>query len=198
MLMREHEESQGVRFGRTVIDAVVGELIEQPVQALIYPGNTRGVIGAGPASSLRFAGGPDLERETMELAPIDLGDAVATTAGRLQERGIEAILHAVIVPGLGDTPRPTVVLRALDAALALATESRLSTIALPLLGVNAEAPEAERADTVQDLVDVVVKYVRRPGSRIDRVVFVARFEDDRRLLAAAIARARQRSWTSPA
>jgi O-acetyl-ADP-ribose deacetylase (regulator of RNase III) len=197
-VMSEGNAAQGIRFGRTVIDAVVGELVDQPVQAIIYPANTRGVIGAGPASSVRFAGGPEIERETMELAPLDLGDAVATTAGRLQERGIEAILHAVIVPGLGDSPRPTVVRRALEAALALATESRLRTVGLPLLGVNAEAPLEERSETVSSLVEIVVKYVRRPGSRIDRVIFVSRFEDDLAVLSEAITRARSRWWTSPA
>jgi O-acetyl-ADP-ribose deacetylase (regulator of RNase III) len=196
--MRDEEASRGIRFGRTVIEAVVGDLVEQPVQAIIYPANTRGVIGAGPANSLRFAGGPEIERETMELAPIDLGDAVATTAGRLQARGIDAVLHAVIAPGLGDTPRMPVVLRAVEAALALATESRLRSVALPLLGVNAEAAEADRAVAVQELVDTVVRYVRRPDTRIDLVIFAAVFDDDLELLRTAIAWARQRSWTTPA
>jgi O-acetyl-ADP-ribose deacetylase (regulator of RNase III) len=196
--MRGDEAARGIRFGRTVIEAVVGELTEQPVQAIIYPANTRGVIGAGPANSLRFAGGPEIERETMELAPIDLGDAVATTAGRLQGRGIEAILHAVIAPGLGDDPRMSDILRALEAALALATENRLRAVALPLLGVSAEDSAVQRAGDVQELVDAVVGYVRRPETRIDLVVFVSRFDDDLALLGAAIARARQRSWTSPA
>lgn len=196
--MRDDEASRGIRFGRTILDAVVGELADQPVEAIVYPANTRGVIGAGPASSLRFAAGPEIERETMELAPIDLGEAVATTAGKLQERGVAAILHAVIVPGLGDLPRLSVILRALNAALELATESRLHTVALPLLGINAEAAKVERAEHMQELVDAVVRYVRRPTSRLDRVVFVSRFEDDLPLLNEAISRARQRSWTSPA
>jgi O-acetyl-ADP-ribose deacetylase (regulator of RNase III) len=196
--MRDGEASRGIRFGRTIFDAVVGELAEQPVQAIVYPANTRGVVGAGPASSLRFAAGPEIERETMELAPIDLGDAVATTAGKLQERGVEAILHAVIVPGLGDIPRLPIIVRALDAALELASESRLRTVALPLLGVNPEASADERAEHVQEVVDTVVRHIRRPTNRIDRIIFVSRFEDDLPLLNDAIARARQRSWTSPA
>lgn len=196
--MSDPATSGGVRFGRTVIDAVVGELVEQPVQAIVYPTNTRGVVGAGVASSVRFAGGPEIEREAMELAPIDLGDAVATTAGRLQERGINAVLHAAVVPGMGDQPRMAVVIRALESALALATESRLRTLALPLIGISAEAAIDDRKEGVQALVDAVVKYVRRPNTRIDRIVFVSRFDDDLVLLLEAIGRARQRSWTSPA
>lgn len=196
--MAEREATSGIRFGRTLIDAVVGELVDQPVQAIVYPANSRGVMGAGSASSIRFAGGPDVERAAMELAPIDLGKAVVTTSGRLQEREIEAVIHAVIVPNLGDAPRISIVLRALDSALNAATKARLHTLAMPLLGVSAEAPEEERAEVGQSLVDVIVKYVRRPATRIDRVIIVTRFEDDRAFLFDAIGRARQRLWTSPA
>jgi O-acetyl-ADP-ribose deacetylase (regulator of RNase III) len=196
--MAESEVNAGVRFGGTVIETVVGELIDQPVQALIYPANCRGVMGAGSASSVRLAGGQDVEREIMGLAPLDLGQAAITTAGRLIERHIEAVIHAVIVPSLGDTPRQSVVERALDSALTTATHERMRTLAMPLLGMSAEAPDDERTVFVQSLVDVIVSYVRRPGTRIDRVVIVTRFEDDRSSVFDAINRARQRLWIAPA
>lgn len=196
--MTETDTIGGIRFGRTLIDAVVGELVDQPVQAIICPANSRGVMGAGSASSIRFAAGADVERAVMELAPIDLGESVVTTSGRLQERAIEAVIHAVIMPKLGDAPRWSTVLRALDAALTVATNHRLHTLALPLLGVSAEAPEVERIESGKSLIDVIVRYVRRPATRIDRVIVVTRFEDDRAALLDAIARARQRIWTSPA
>jgi O-acetyl-ADP-ribose deacetylase (regulator of RNase III) len=196
--MSTSDSPNGIRFGRTIIEAVVGELIDQPVQAIIYPANSRGVMGAGSASSVRLAGGQDVERELMELAPLDLGVAAISTAGRLQEREIEAVIHAVIVPNLGDTPRQSVVLRALESALSAATKARMHTLAMPLLGVRSEAPAEERAEHVQSLVDVLVGYIRRPATRIDRVVIVSRFEDDRVALLEAIARARQRLWISHA
>jgi O-acetyl-ADP-ribose deacetylase (regulator of RNase III) len=197
-MMVETETTGGIRFGRTVVDAVVGELIDQPVQAIIYPANSRGIMGAGSANSVRFAGGAEVERAVMELAPLDLGTAVATTSGRLGERAIEAVIHAVLVPNLGDAPRWTVVLRALESALTAATTARLHTLAMPLLGVSAEAPDEERIDAAQGLIDVVVRYIRRPATRIDRVIVVSRFEDDRASLVDAIVRARARIWTSPA
>lgn len=196
--MPTSDSTSGIRFGRTIIDAVVGELIDQPVQAIIYPANTRGVMGAGSASSVRLAGGQDVERELMELAPLDLGAAAVSTAGRLQEREIEAVIHAVIVPNLGDTPRQSVVLRALESALVAATKARLHTLALPLLGVRAEAPAEERADHARSLVDVIVSYIRRPDTRIDRILIVTRFEDDLSTVLDALSRARQRLWISHA
>lgn len=194
--MAETETSGGIRFGRTLIDAVVGDLVDQPVQAIINPANSRGVMGAGSANSIRFAGGAEVERAVMELAPIDLGNAVATTSGRLQERGIEAVIHTVIAPNLGETPRWTVVLRALEAALTVATANRYHTLAMPLLGVSSEASKDERFESGQALVDVIVRYIRRPDTRIDRLVIVTRFEDDRVALLDATGRARQRIWTT--
>jgi O-acetyl-ADP-ribose deacetylase (regulator of RNase III) len=196
--MSDSEVNAGVRFGGMVIETIVGELIDQPVQAIIYPANSRGVMGAGPASSIRLAGGQDVEREIMELAPLDLGQAAITTAGRLIERHIEAVIHAVIVPNLGDAPRQSVVERALESALSTATRERMRSIAMPLLGISAEAPDDERAEIVQSLVDVIVSYVRRPSTHIDRVVIVTRFEDDRNTVLNAINLARQRLWIAPA
>ncbi len=196
--MSETESSDGVRFGRTLIDAVVGELVDQPVEGIIYPANTRGVMGAGPASSVRFAGGLEVEREAMSLAPLDQGKAVVTTSGMLQERGIRSVIHAVIAPGLGDVPKLPIVVRAVESALQMATDQRIHTLSMPLIGISSEASSEERTRVAESLVETVVKYVRRPGARIERVVFACRFGDDQLLLQNAINSARQRSWTTPA
>jgi O-acetyl-ADP-ribose deacetylase (regulator of RNase III) len=191
-------ESSGVRFGRTVVDAVVGELIDQQVEAIIYPANSRGVMGAGPASSVRLVGGPEIERELMACAPIDLGEAVITASGKLSERGVQAIVHAVIAPTLGEAPRPSAIARAIEASLAAASAGRFRELAMPPLGLGAEAPEAERVDAVRALVEAIVRYLRRPDARLNRIVIVTRFDDDRDAVQAALTEARLRLWTSPA
>jgi O-acetyl-ADP-ribose deacetylase (regulator of RNase III) len=193
--MTEPEVTTGTRFGRAVIEAVTGELVDQAVQAIVYPASSRGVMGAGPASSVRTAAGEAVEREAMAQAPIELGDAVATSAGRLQERGIGTIVHAAIVTHLGEPAARTTVRRAIDAALRLAEERRLRRIAIPLLGVSTEAADADRAAAAELLVEAVVTHLRRPGSRLEHVVFVSRFEDDQEHFREAIATARKRTWT---
>lgn len=196
--MAEHATTDGIRFGRTVLDIVAGELAEQPVDAIIYPANSRGVMGAGPAGSLRSAAGSDIEREAMAHAPINLGGAIATSSGKLAERGIGVILHAVVTSSIGEHPTAPAVYRALDAAMKIAGEQKLRSIALPLLGVSAEDPEPERRSLAEGIVDVVVKRLRQRGIRLERVVFVVRFEDDRLMLRSVIQRARDRVWTTSA
>src|SRR4051812_37586153 len=102
MGMTDQAALSGTRFGRAVIEALVGELVEQPVQAIVYPTNTRGVMGAGPSGSVRTAAGPEIEREAMSQAPIALGSAIATSPGKLADHGVEVILHAAVTPAIGE------------------------------------------------------------------------------------------------
>jgi O-acetyl-ADP-ribose deacetylase len=197
--MSEHAAStNGIRFGRTVLDVVDGELADQRVDAIVYPANSRGVMGAGAAGSLRSAAGPEVEREAMAHAPLNLGGAIATSPGKLAERGVSVILHAAVTASIGEHSVPQSVYRGLDAALKLAVDLKLRSLALPLLGASAEDPESERRALSEGIVDVIVKRLRQRGVRLERIVFVVRFEDDREMLQKVIQRARDRVWTTSA
>jgi O-acetyl-ADP-ribose deacetylase (regulator of RNase III) len=196
--MSEHAAFNGIRFGRTVLDVVVGDLADQTVDAIVYPANSRGVMGAGSAGSLRSAAGPEVEREAMAQAPLDLGGAIATSSGKLAERGVSVLLHAVVLAAIGEHSVPQAVYRGLDAALKIAIDLKIRSIALPLLGASAEDPESERRALSEGIVDVVVKRLRQRGIRLERVLFVVRFEDDREMLVSVIQRARDRVWTTSA
>ena len=194
--MAETETTRAVRFGRTVVHPATGDLIDQPVQAIVYAANSRGVMGAGPSGSVRLVGGQEIEREAMEAAPFDLGTAFVTGPGRLAERGIEAIIHAVVAPLLGESAELPEVRRALEASLREVDARRYHSLAMPLLGVRAEATIAERTDIVEALVEELVAHLRRGGSRLESVIIVSRFADDLAMILDTLARARQRSWTN--
>jgi O-acetyl-ADP-ribose deacetylase (regulator of RNase III) len=194
MPMTETSVGTSVRFGRTTLVALRGELIEQPVEAIVIAANQRGVIGTGAAGAVRVAGGPAIEREAMEQAPLALGGAVATTSGKLAERGISLIVHAVVTERLAEASTLDLVRRAMVAALALAEERRVRSLAVPAVG-SGSGPQQLRTDAVVEaVVDETIAHLRRTQTRLDRVVFVARDEDDVAAFAEAITRGRERSW----
>lgn len=193
--MSSKSPSQGVRFGRTLLIAGVGEVIDQPVQAVVYAANQRGVMGAGPAGSIRSTGGPEVEREAMVRAPLELGTAVMTGSGHLAERGISAVLHAVVIPTLGESARLGTIERAVTATLRAADRGKIRSIAMPLLGSSANALDHERQAAAEQVVDATVAYLRREPSRLERIVVVSRFEDDVTMVNSVIQRARERSWS---
>lgn len=182
------------RFGRTLLTAVLGDPLDQPVDALVLAANQRGVMGAGIAGAVRLAGGPEVEREAMALAPVVLGGAVATTAGKLAERGISTIIHAVVSEQLAAPSTVDAIRRATISLLRLADELRLRSVAIPPIGGGKGPSQLPVGLAVDAIVDETIAHLRRSGTRLDRIVFVSRHMDDVRAFAEAIAHGRERSW----
>jgi O-acetyl-ADP-ribose deacetylase len=195
MTSQQSPREEGIRFGRTVISVAVGELVDQPVEAIVTAGNQRAMFAAGPSSALWSAAGGAVERELRSHAPFEIGNAVATGSGRLAERGIQHILHVIIATGLGEPPKRLEIPHALREALELATKLRVRSIALPMLGTTAGAPRDDRLDAARVVIETFVAQLRTRPHRIERGILVSRFEDDRAPLQELLARARERLWT---
>jgi len=193
--MSDESRTQAVRFGRTLLVAGFGEVIDQPVQAVVYAANKRGVMGAGPAGSIRTTGGPEVEREAMSHAPLELGTAVMTGSGHLADRGIAAVIHAAVVPSLGESARMGTIERAVTATLRAADRGKIRSVAMPLLGASADALEHDRKAAAEQVIDATVAYLRRESSRLERIFVVSRFQDDVTMVNEVIQRARDRSWS---
>ncbi len=186
-----------MRFGRTWVLAVVGDLLEQPVEAIVYPANRRGVMGALPGPGFvgfRSLGGSEIEREAMAHAPLDLGTALVTSAPGLEERGISAVIHAVVHRALGEAPRAEDVRRAIAAIVAAIDRDRLHSVAIPLLGVEGAAVRDEPEPVITAIVDELIGCLRRMPARLDLIVIACRFQDHAALVRTALARARERLW----
>ncbi len=196
--VNEVDDRPAFRFGRTLVSVAVGDLLGQEAEVIVVAANRRGVLGplATPGlSGLRSLGGSEIEREAMSLAPLELGTAVMTGASGLEERGIRAVVHAVIHPALGERARIEDVRRAVPAALTAATKSRLRSVAMPLLGVESLAAKADVDAMVAAVVDEVVGSLRRAIPRVDRLTIVCRFDEHADAVEAALAKARERVWT---
>jgi len=196
--MSEDDLRPEFRFGRTIVSVATGDLLSQEAEGVVIAANRRGVMGplATPGlAPLRSLGGSEIEREAMRRAPLDLGTAIVTGAAGLEERGIRNLIHAVVHPALGQPARIDDIRRAVPAALAAASERRLRTVAMPLLGVESLSAPADVEDGMTALVDELVASLRRSMPRLDRVTIVCRFSEQADAVQVALARARERVWT---
>lgn len=186
-----------LRFGRTIVAVVTGNLLDQGAEAIVLAANPRGVLGplATPGlTGLRSLGGSEIEREAMAQAPLELGATVTTGAAGLEERGVQTVIHAVVHPALGQRARVEHVRRATPAILAAATRQRARTIAMPLLGIESLAAPADVEVMIGTLVNELVGAMRRSYPRVDRVTIVCRFAEQATLVETALATARERAW----
>lgn len=109
-----------------------GDIAAVEVDAVANAANDALWMGAGVAGALKRAGGDDIEREAMAQGPIELGSAVATTAGRLPARWV---IHGAV---MGEDLRTNadLVRRTTRSCLALADELGCRSLALPAFGTG--------------------------------------------------------------
>ena len=88
--------------------------------------------GCGVAGALKRVGGPEIEAEAMTKGPIPVGEAVATTAGRLPAR---YVIHAAVMGQDLQTDAEKIKLATRNSLLC-ADELGLKTIAFPALGTG--------------------------------------------------------------
>src|SRR5256885_9126381 len=76
------------------LDIQQADVTRLEVDAITNAANTQLKHGGGVAAAISRAGGPAVQRESTEKAPIGLGDAVETTAGDMPAR---YVIHAAAI-----------------------------------------------------------------------------------------------------
>lgn len=186
-------QEPGVRFGRTLVIPSDDSIFNHNVEVIVSPANRRGVMGVGTAGLIRLQGSAEVEREAMALAPLAMGHAVVTTAGKLADRGTKAIVHAVISDALGAPIREDVVRKATTASLQAADRYRIRSVAFPPLGSGPGSARFSNDTVFLMMIEEIAAHLRRFTSRLDRIVLVCRDEREMRELEHALAEAR-RVW----
>ncbi|RDH79165.1 hypothetical protein DVS77_06855 [Mycolicibacterium moriokaense] len=147
------------------------------VDAITNAANTQLRHGGGVAAAISRAGGPDVQRESDEKAPIGLGEAVATTAGEMPARHV---IHAATMEPGGPTSAETIE-RATRSTLRLADDLGCRSLALVAFGTGVGGFPLERA------AQLMVGAVRRHQPRtLTTVIFAVHGDDAERAFKAAV------------
>ena len=109
-----------------------GDIATIEADAIANAANDELWMGAGVAGALKRAGGVEIEREAMAQGPIELGTAVATTAGRLEARHV---IHGAVM-GQDLRTNDGLVRRTTRSCLELADELGCRSLALPAFGTG--------------------------------------------------------------
>ena len=115
---------------------VRGNLLEEPVDAIVNAANGQLAHGGGVARVISRAAGPDLQRESDRLVaehgPAPTGSAVVTTPGKLPFKGV---IHAV-GPRNGEGDEEAKLVQALGAAFQRAREHGWQSVSFPAVSAG--------------------------------------------------------------
>ncbi len=146
------------------VEVEQADITKLEVDAIANAANTQLRHGGGVAAAISRAGGPEVQRESDERAPVGLGDVATTTAGEMPSRWV---IHAATME-LGGPTSGEIIRRATASTLAAAEELGAKSLALVAFGTGVGGFPLDEAARIE------VEEVRRhldSGSRLERVVF---------------------------
>ena len=146
------------------LEAREADITKLEVDAIANAANTELRHAGGVAAAIVRAGGPEVQEQSLDKAPIGLGEAIETTAGRMPARWV---IHAATME-LGGPTSDEIIRRATASTLAKADDLAARSLGLVAFGTGVGG------FPVDDAARIEVEEVRRhlaAGSELELVVF---------------------------
>ena len=158
------------------LEVIAADVTKLEVDAIANAANTQLAHGGGVAGAISRAGGPEVQRESNEKAPIGLGEAVETTAGDMPARWV---IHAATME-LGGPTSAEIIERATRSTLAKAEELGAGSLALVAFGTGVGGFSLDEA------ARIMVAAAREHTGDLERILFAVHGDDAERAFRAAL------------
>jgi len=150
----------------TRIRVVTGDITKLEADAIVNPANSQLVMGGGVAGAILRVGGNQIQEDAVRKAPIPIGKAVATTAGKLKAK---YVIHAPTMTRPAMPTNKENVKLATRAALECASQVGIASVAFPGMGTGVGGLNLEEA------ADVMVTEMRKhveSGTPLKNIILV--------------------------
>ena len=162
------------------VEVLDTDITSLEVDAIANAANTQLKHGGGVAGAISRAGGPAVQAESNEKAPIGLGEAIETTGGDMPCRWV---IHAATMH-LGGGTSAEIIRDATASTLRKADELGARSLALVAFGTGVGGFSLDEAAQIE--IDEVSGYLGAGGSAIERVVFAVRGDEARQAFERAL------------
>jgi O-acetyl-ADP-ribose deacetylase len=171
-----------------VVVADIADYAQHQTEAYVVAANNELWMGAGVAGALKRAAGEAVEAEAVALGPIEVGEAVLTSAGEMPPPA-RALIHAA---AMGFTERTQIyasretVTAAMTRAMELCAQNQIRSVAIPALGTGVGGLEVEIA--AEAMTDALRSFLTGQPETLERVRFVVTNEERQEIFEAVLAR----------
>jgi len=145
-----------------------GDLTQIVCDAIVNPANSYGYMGGGVAGAIKRVGGREIEDEAVAKSPINVGDAIVTTAGKLSCR---YVIHAPTMKEPAMRIPVENVKQATKAALELAIQINVKSIAIPGMGTGVGGVSKDAA------AKVIVSIAKEYEINFEKIILLDRNND---------------------
>jgi O-acetyl-ADP-ribose deacetylase (regulator of RNase III) len=157
-----------VSYNEKIIELVKGDITLLEADAIVNAANKWLKHGGGVAAAIVRRGGEIIQKESnkiiAEYGPLDVGDAVETTAGMLKAK---SVIHTV-GPVYGEGEEKIKLWRATTSSLKLADDKGYRSIAFPAISTGVYSVPPELA--AEAMIEATLKFLDT-AKNIERVIF---------------------------
>lgn len=144
------------------LEVLEGDITALDVDAIANAANNHLWMGAGVAGAIKRAGGAEIERDAVQQGPIKVGEAVATSGGRLK---VKHVIHGAVM-GQDLRTNAELVEETTLSCLRVADELGARSLALPAFGTGVGGFPLD--DCARIMVEAARGY---ESTSLERVVF---------------------------
>ena len=153
---------------KAVVIIKKGNLLDETEDAIICPANSFNQMRGGIAGVIRQQGGDIIEQEAMAKAPVAVGQAVITSAGRLT---VKRVIHAPTMRMPVQKTSVEAVRQSVRAALKCADHYHLQSVAFPGMGTGVGG--VSYGDAAIGMLQEIKRYLTEQTNGLTKVTVVA-------------------------
>lgn len=164
-LLPEHREEK-ISFKGVTLKISQTDICSLQVDALVNSANSSLKMGySGVEGSIHRRGGHSIIEEAQNLAPVNTGDAVITSGGKLKAK---YVIHAVAVNNEEKTSAD-LISQATASALRKAEEQKLKSLAFPAFGTGTGGLDA--VDSAKAMISTILDYIDKKENSLTEIIF---------------------------
>lgn len=123
---------ESMQINERALRLMTGDITDLDVDAFVFYARSDLTLGSGFGGAIAVRGGPSVQKELETLAPVALGEAVVSSAGKLKARHI---IHAV-GPKFQEEGTEEKLRRTVLNTLRRAEEAEVERLAFPAMGAG--------------------------------------------------------------
>lgn len=127
------------------ISVITEDITKLKVDAIVNPANSMLLMGGGVAGAIKKVGGKEIEDAALKSAPVSVGEAIATNAGKLKAK---YVIHAPTMEKPAMQTTVDNVKLAMEGALNCAERLGIKSIAFPGMGTGVGGLSLDEASEI--------------------------------------------------
>jgi len=154
-----------MKIKNTEIKVITADITELKVDAIVNAANNKLIMGGGVAGAIKKKGGRVIEEEAVKKGPIDIGQAVFTSAGALKAK---YVIHAATM-GQDFKTDEIKIRNSCKNALKVAEKLKIISLAFPALGCGVGGFPLLASAKI--MAQELLKHLREHSSGLKEVIF---------------------------